>query len=67
MLHDVTTYSVRATVFECDVSKANGEAPVEFWKKKIEEAVRDDLGWSGEKQLAEEGESGEGAPVSVRN
>ena len=66
MLDDVTVYSVRVTVLEGDVSKASREAPVEFWKK-IEEAVLDDSGWSGEKHVAEEGESGEGALVSVRN
>ena len=42
-------------VLEGDVSKAKREAFVEFWKKKIEEAVQVDLDWSDE-QLAEDGE-----------
>ena len=33
MLHDVTVYSVCATVFECDVSKANGERQWSFGRR----------------------------------
>ena len=57
-LYDVTVYSAHASVLEVHVSKAKRDAPVEFWKeKKIEEAVLDDMGRSGENSLAGEGES----------
>ena len=49
MLYAVNVYGALAAVLEGGVSKAKREAPVEFWKKKIEEAVQDN-------QLAEEGE-----------
>ena len=48
MLCDVTVYSAYAT---------KQEAPNEFWKKKIEEAVQNDLDWSGEIQLGNRGMS----------
>ena len=35
--------AVYATVLEGDVSEAKREEPVEFWTKKTEEAVQDDL------------------------
>ena len=37
-------------------SQTKREAPVEFSKKKIEEAVRNDVDWSGENKLVEEDE-----------
>ena len=52
-------YTVSARLcWRATVSKANGEAPVELWKKKKQCGMT----WvvAGEKQLAEEGESGEG-------
>ena len=56
MLYDVTVLSACATVLEGNVADVKREAPVELWKKKIEEAVQENLGWSGENQLAEVGE-----------
>ena len=56
MLYDVTVYSAYVTVLVGDVSNAKREAPVELGERKIEEAAQENLGWSGENQLAEEGE-----------
>ena len=36
-----------------DTSTGKMKLAVEFWKKKMEEAVRDDLDWSGENPLEE--------------
>ena len=56
MLCDVTVFSACATVLEGDVADVKRGAPVQLRKKKIEEAVQENLGWSGENQLAEVGE-----------
>ena len=55
-IYDVSLYGVCATSLEGDVSEAKPCAQVELWKNKIEEAVQNDLDWSGENQLAEEDE-----------
>ena len=52
LLHDVSVYCAYATVLEGEVSKTRREAPVEFWKKKVEVAVRDDLDWSVDNKWA---------------
>ena len=51
MLCDITVYSAYATVLEGDVSNAKRKRhQSSFWKKKIEETVRGNFGWSGEKR-----------------
>ena len=45
-----------ATFLVGDVSNAKREAPVELGERKIEEVVQENLGWSGENQVAKEGE-----------